>query len=251
MPESTGVSVSVTETITTVDTPVVAATPPLLALGGPVAYFSAGTLGFGGQSGTVPLTVSNLGQLNLSLASVTPSGSSLFTISQIACTSGASALPATLPSGGACVFSISYAAPASGTPTGALKFTDNAPLSNLASAASGGNFTQSIHLSGAGTTTAPPPPPSAGVSVSVKETIKTVDAENILIPATNPACAVNNSGINIATVTVNVTDVQTILNEALGIIPATHDLTRDGIVNIVDVQLVSNAVLGLGCWGSE
>jgi len=42
-------------------------------------------------------------------------------------------------------------------------------------------------------------------------------------------------------------DVQQIINEALGLIQATHDLTFSGAVNIGDIQMVINAALGLGC----
>jgi hypothetical protein len=45
----------------------------------------------------------------------------------------------------------------------------------------------------------------------------------------------------------NVLDVQLIVNEALGLIPAANDLNHDGVVNIADVQIEINAALGLGC----
>ena len=228
------------ETITVVDMPVVAAIPPLTTIGAPLAYFSAGSLGFGGQSGTLPLTVSNLGKLSLSLVSATPSGSA-FGIVQTVCTGGASALPAALPPGGACIFTVSYAA-SSGPAAGAIQFTDNAPLSNLTDTAGGGQFTQSIALNSTGSGTAPPNAPTT-VSVSVNEAVRTTDSEFVIIPATNPACDVTQSA------TVSVADVRTILNQALGISPATADLSGDGVVNVLDTQFVSNAVLGKGCWG--
>ena len=43
------------------------------------------------------------------------------------------------------------------------------------------------------------------------------------------------------------TDVQRLINQALGALPAANDLNGDGAVNVVDVQIVINAVLGLGC----
>lgn len=46
---------------------------------------------------------------------------------------------------------------------------------------------------------------------------------------------------------VNVADVQLIVNEMLGVIPAVHDLNHDGLVNIVDVQKEINAAMGAGC----
>jgi hypothetical protein len=45
----------------------------------------------------------------------------------------------------------------------------------------------------------------------------------------------------------NVVDVQRIINEALGVTPASHDLNGDGVVTVADVQLVINAALGVGC----
>jgi len=54
-------------------------------------------------------------------------------------------------------------------------------------------------------------------------------------------CDLNGDGV------VNVTDVQLIINEALGIIPAVNDLNHDGVVNVATVQKEINAALGLGC----
>jgi hypothetical protein len=47
--------------------------------------------------------------------------------------------------------------------------------------------------------------------------------------------------------TVNVSDVQIMINEALGVAAAINDLNHDGTVNVADVQLVINSVLGFGC----
>ena len=55
------------------------------------------------------------------------------------------------------------------------------------------------------------------------------------------SCDINGDG------NTTVTDVQLIINEALGVAPATHDLNGDGAVTVGDVQLVINAALGLGC----
>ena len=46
---------------------------------------------------------------------------------------------------------------------------------------------------------------------------------------------------------INVADVQLIINEALGVAPAVDDMNGDGVVNVADVQIVINAALGLGC----
>ena len=59
--------------------------------------------------------------------------------------------------------------------------------------------------------------------------------------ATISSCDVNADG------NTNVTDVQALINQALGVVTATDDLTGDGLVNVVDVQIVINAALGLGC----
>jgi hypothetical protein len=47
--------------------------------------------------------------------------------------------------------------------------------------------------------------------------------------------------------TASVVDVQFIVNEALGIVPANNDLNNDGVVNIADIQKVLNAALNLTC----
>jgi uncharacterized repeat protein (TIGR01451 family) len=54
-------------------------------------------------------------------------------------------------------------------------------------------------------------------------------------------CAISGDG------TTSIVDVQTIINEALGDMPAVHDLNHDGVVNVADVQKVLNSALGLGC----
>jgi len=55
------------------------------------------------------------------------------------------------------------------------------------------------------------------------------------------SCDVDGNG------SVTVADVQAIVNQAVGAIPAVDDLDGNGAVNVVDVQRVINAVLGLGC----
>jgi hypothetical protein len=54
-------------------------------------------------------------------------------------------------------------------------------------------------------------------------------------------CAVSGDG------TTSIVDVQTIVNQALGVMPAVNDLNQDGVVSVADVQMVLNSVLGLGC----
>jgi hypothetical protein len=48
----------------------------------------------------------------------------------------------------------------------------------------------------------------------------------------------------------NITDIQSVINEAMGIEPADADLNADGIVNVVDVQTVIDAVMGCGLSGT-
>src|ERR1700722_11044066 len=54
-------------------------------------------------------------------------------------------------------------------------------------------------------------------------------------------CDVNQDG------TTNVSDVQIVINQALGLRPPGNDLNNDGAVNIGDVEIGINAVLNLGC----
>jgi len=56
-----------------------------------------------------------------------------------------------------------------------------------------------------------------------------------------PSCAVTGDGVPSAE------DLQAIVNEALGVAPATDDLNHDNVVNVADVQKVINAALGLSC----
>jgi hypothetical protein len=169
------------ETIMVTDTPIVVPEPPALSIAAPVAYFSPGGIGFGtvpsGQTVTLLLSVANIGQAALSLA-VSPPGSP-FSISQVACTNGATSLPTMLPSTGACVLSISYLASSGTPPNGAITFTDNAGLSNVGSMSEGGSvYTQSIPLLGAGNSTPPPAPPQTTVTIPpVIETIMVTDTE--------------------------------------------------------------------------
>ena len=55
------------------------------------------------------------------------------------------------------------------------------------------------------------------------------------------SCDVNGDG------SINVSDVQLIVNQALGIVSNRCDINADGQTNVLDVQMVVNATLGLGC----
>jgi len=47
--------------------------------------------------------------------------------------------------------------------------------------------------------------------------------------------------------TTSASDVQKVIGQALGVMPAANDLNRDGKVNSTDVQITINAAIGLGC----
>ena len=46
---------------------------------------------------------------------------------------------------------------------------------------------------------------------------------------------------------VTVSDVQTIVNQALGFSKAANDINQDNVVNVVDIQIVINAALYATC----
>ena len=164
---------------------------PLINVAAPVADYSAGSLGFGnvaaGQIGVQALTVSDIGKAPLMLSSAVISQSAAFTISQIACSNGATSFPTTLPVGGACTLMISYMAPTGAAPSATLTFTDNAALSNVASAQSGASYTQSMGLNGTGSSTSAPPPPPAVIPVVDNETITVTDVVTVISVQVAPA----------------------------------------------------------------
>jgi hypothetical protein len=86
-------------------------------------------------------------------------------------------------------------------------------------------------------------PTSAGafpVNVTVTDSSSTSAGRSYTL-AISISCDVKQDG------TIDVADVQLIINKALGLNPAVDDLNIDGVVNVVDVQIVVNAALGLGC----
>jgi hypothetical protein len=90
-------------------------------------------------------------------------------------------------------------------------------------AASPGSVTNQVSVSGGGAATI-----SAGDPTTI----------------TASACDVNKDG------SLNVMDVQTIINQALGTATSANDLNHDGAVNVLDVQVEINAALLLGCFGA-
>jgi hypothetical protein len=82
--------------------------------------------------------------------------------------------------------------------------------------------------------------PSAGASVLAGSSV----AVNLSVssgPSSTAACDVNSDG------SPDISDVQTMINQVLGIANAVNDLNNDGQVNSVDVQIVIRAALKLGC----
>lgn len=47
--------------------------------------------------------------------------------------------------------------------------------------------------------------------------------------------------------TITVGEVQSLMNQLLGLVQAANDLNRDGVMSVADVQIAINAALGLGC----
>jgi len=194
-------SINVSETIHVLDSPGVP--PPYLMTGivAPVASYSAGSLGFvgvaPGQTVTQSLTLANVGlqPLKISAASIAQDTSNSFSITQVVCSDGATSIIDTLASSTECTLTISYTAPATGTPSGKITFSDNAPLSNLTSTASGSNFTQSLALGTSVATTAAPPDPPTTISISIPEIITVNDQESL---STLRSIAVTPAGPTIA-----------------------------------------------------
>jgi hypothetical protein len=69
----------------------------------------------------------------------------------------------------------------------------------------------------------------------------TVGTASVPVVQSAPLCYFRQTG------SVDVVDVQTIINEAIGAASAANDLNGDGLVNVADVQIEINAALSLGC----
>jgi hypothetical protein len=74
----------------------------------------------------------------------------------------------------------------------------------------------------------------------VLSAIPVVGIAGALFAATT-TCDLNGDG------SVNVADLQLVINEAMGASPPVHDLNGDGIVNVADIQIALDAVLHEGC----
>ena len=66
-------------------------------------------------------------------------------------------------------------------------------------------------------------------------------------PSVNPSFQVTSQCDLKRNGTINVADVQLIINEALGVTQPVNDLSGDGVVNVLDVQIEMDAAAGLGC----
>jgi hypothetical protein len=93
-------------------------------------------------------------------------------------------------------------------------------------------------ISGTPTSTAGSP---FSVTVTVNDGNTTAYQIFPLVVSAFSACDVNRRG------NINVGDVQSIINKALGGMAPNNDLNNDGVVNVVDVQILINAVLGGVC----
>jgi probable HAF family extracellular repeat protein len=69
----------------------------------------------------------------------------------------------------------------------------------------------------------------------------TVGTVSVPVVQSPPPCYLRQTG------SIDVVDVQSIINEALGAASAANDLNGDGLINVADVQIEINAALSLGC----
>jgi uncharacterized repeat protein (TIGR01451 family) len=135
-----------------------------------------------------------------------------------------------------------------------VQFQSQYLLTILSSPPSGGSFTPApgayYSYGAAVTITATPNPPFVFAGWSGSLTGNPLQ----LLFGTAPISITANFDIPGATCTMtgdataSVADVQFIVNESLGIVPANNDLNNDGVVNIADIQRVLNAALNSGCF---
>ena len=82
-------------------------------------------------------------------------------------------------------------------------------------------------------------------------TIQATQAGNANYAAATPASQSFQVTISLCDLkqngSLNMADVQLIINEALGVMKPVNDLSRHGVVNVSDVQIEINAAMGLGC----
>ena len=233
------VSIMVPDTIMSADAPVITTSAVPASLQSPFVYFSTGTVGFGnpqaGGSSNQFIGVANLGSTSLDLTAVSIPSAASFTVSRPSCSNGDSSLPTTITLGGSCQFTVSYIAPPVGAAANAsLIFTDNSTFSNIPSRSSGGaNFTQTVALSGSGTTALTPPLPTV-VSAEIADQITVMDAP-IGALAPSPTVTVGPAATNPTSITTGT---------GTYIVNAT--LTNGGNVAIGELALLKASLGGLG-----
>jgi hypothetical protein len=174
--------------------------------------------------------------------------------------------PSTIQSGGTSVVTLTLANSSPTTLTGGA-FTDALVNMTATGGGVGGTCTGTVPASlTAGQTslsfTGIVLPASGSCTVTFSVTSNTIGANaNVTSGVTTTQTPSAGTGSNSATLavsaanscdirtngTVDVSDVQLIISEALGVAPAVNDLQHDGVVNVGDVQIVINAVLGMGC----
>jgi hypothetical protein len=81
----------------------------------------------------------------------------------------------------------------------------------------------------------------AGAGAALGNTSVSLSIGPIAMASVASPCDVNAEG------NTNLSDVQQIINQVLGVTAPFSDLDHDGVVTVADVQSVINAVLGLGC----
>ena len=92
----------------------------------------------------------------------------------------------------------------------------------------------------------------ADIAIANNNLTTTVPSQSItlfVIPAGSSIGTISPCDINQDKKT-DVSDVQMMINQALGRSTAGNDLNTDGKVNVVDVQIVINAALGMACSGT-
>ena len=97
------------------------------------------------------------------------------------------------------------------------------------------------------------PPITVTVNVAANTDSQVVNQANAAGSGSPPATGNDPTtiGVNLCAVTqdgnASVSDIQEVVNEALGATPPVHDLNGDTVVSIVDVQIVMNAAVRMGC----
>jgi hypothetical protein len=87
---------------------------------------------------------------------------------------------------------------------------------------------------------------AANAQESLVNSVSASGGGSVTASASDPTTVITKCDLNMDG-GLNVSDVQIIINEALGVTGSTNDLNHDGVVNVSDVQIAINAALGLGC----